>query len=88
MLDPSRTGLVNNPAPYSKNLFTWAEELHARRKALVDPTNPHLHDPFPTFYQHVFSKAIAAPETYYYINPARCSMTTDPNRVGQITISP
>lgn len=88
MLDPSRTGLVNNPAPYSKNLFTWAEELHARRKALVDPTNPHLHDPFPTFYQHVFSKAIAAPETYYYINPARCSMTTDPNRMGQITISP
>ncbi len=88
MLDPSRTGLAGNPAPDSKNLFTWSEELHDRRKTLVDPTNPHLHDPFPAFYTHTFSKMIAAPETYYYINPSKCSLTTDPNRVGQITVTP
>ena len=54
----------------------------------MDPTNPHLHDPFPSFYSHTFSKVIAAPETYYYINPSKCSMTMDPNRVGQITVTP
>ncbi len=88
MLDPNRTGLAGNPAPFSKNLFTWSEELHDRRKTLVDQTNPHLHDPFPAFYTHTFSKVIAAPETYYYINPSKCSLTTDPNRVGQITVTP
>jgi hypothetical protein len=89
VLDPSRTGLqAGNPAPFSKNLSTWSEELHDRRKTLVDPTNPHLHDPFPSFYTHTFSKVIAKPETYYYINPSKCSMTMDPNRVGQITVAP
>lgn len=88
VLDPSRTGLAGNPAPYSKNLFTWSEELHDRRKTLVDQTNPHLRDPFPGFHTHTFSKVIAAPETYYYINPSKCSATTDPNRVGQITVTP
>jgi hypothetical protein len=88
VIDPSRTGLAGNPAPFSKNLFTWSEELHERRKILVDTTNPHLRDPFPAFYTHTFSKVIAAPETYYYINPSRCLLTTDPNRVGQITVAP
>ena len=89
VLDPSRTSLpAGNPARYSKNLFTWSEELHRRRRALVDPTNPHLSDPFPTVHTHTFSKVIAAPETYYYINPSKCSLTTDPNRVGQIIVNP
>jgi hypothetical protein len=88
VLDANRTTLMGNPAPYSKNLFTWAEELHERREKLVDLTNPHLGDPFPSFHQHTFSKVITAPETYYYINPAKCALTTDPNRVGQITVVP
>lgn len=89
VLDPTRTGLpAGHPARFSKNLLTWSEELHDRRKTLVDPTNPHLGDPFPAFYTHTFSKAIAAPETYYYINPSKCLMTIDPNRVGQITVAP
>jgi hypothetical protein len=88
VLDPSRTRLpAGHPAPYSKNLFTWSEELHRRRKTLVDPTNPHLADPFPLVYTHTFSKRIAAPETYYYINPSKCSLTKDSNRVGQITVT-
>jgi hypothetical protein len=89
VLDPTRTGLpAGHPARFSKNLLTWSEELHDRRKTLVDPTNPHLGDPFPAFYTHTFSKAIAAPETYYYINPSKCSLTSDPNRMGQITVAP
>jgi hypothetical protein len=75
-------------ARYTKNLSTWTAELHERRRALVDSTNPHLADPFPAVYQHTFSKRITAPETYYYINPARCAMTTEPARVGRITVSP
>ncbi len=74
-------------SPYSKNLSMWTQELHERRKAWVDPTNPHLGDPFPTVYQHTFSKAITETESYYYINPAKCSMTTDPERVGRITVA-
>jgi hypothetical protein len=88
VLDANRIELNANPAPYSKNLFTWSEELHERRKQLVDQTNPHLGDPFPASHQHTFSKVIVAPETYYYINPVKCWLTTDPNRVGQITVSP
>jgi hypothetical protein len=89
VLDASRIKLEPNanPAPYSKNLFTWSEELHERRKQLVDPSNPHLADPFPVYHQHTFSKKIAAPETYYYINPSKCSLTKAPNP-GQITVSP
>ena len=34
------------------------------------------------------AKKIAAPATYYYINPSKCSQTTDPKRVGQIAVSP
>ena len=88
VLDAHRLTLVSNPAPYSKNLFTWTEELHARRKALVDPANPNTQNPFPTFYTHTFSKVLTAPETYYYINPAKCGSTSDPARVGQITVNP
>lgn len=88
VLDADRVNLVNNPAPYSKTLFTWTAELHDRREALVDPAHPHLSDPFPSFYQHTFSRQVAVPETYYYINPAKCALTGDPNRVGQITVSP
>jgi hypothetical protein len=89
VLDPSRTSLpAGNPAPFSKNLFSWAEELHDRRKRLVDATNPHLKDPFPPSHRHTFSKPIAAAETYYYIDPSRCSLTNDANRVGQIVITP
>ncbi|MDF0672738.1 MAG: hypothetical protein P0120_00140 [Nitrospira sp.] len=69
VLDPCRMTRKAKPAPFSKNLFTWSEELHDRRKIVVDPTNPHLGDPFPAFYTHTFSKAITLPETYYYINP-------------------
>jgi plastocyanin len=88
VLDPNRTTFVGNPAPYSKNLHTWTQELHARRQALVDRTNPHLRDPFPGFYQHTFTRQVAVPETYYYINPSKCALTTDPARVGQITVNP
>lgn len=88
VLDPCRMTRKANPAPFSKNLLTWSQELHDRRKTLVDPTNPHLQDPFPGSYTHTFSKAIVAPETYYYINPQKCSMTMDANRVGQITVAP
>jgi hypothetical protein len=75
-------------ARYPKNLSIWTQELHERRKALVEPANPHLSDPFPVVYQHTFAKAITETESYYYINPARCSMTAEPARVGQITVSP
>ena len=88
VLDPNRPNLVGNPAPYSKNLNTWMEELHGRREQLVDLANPHLGDPFPAFYQHTFSRRVAVPETYYYINPAKCALTADPARVGQITVNP
>ena len=88
VLDADRVNLVGNPAPYSKNVFTWTQELHERREQLVDPANPHLSDPFPGFYQHTFSRQVAVPETYYYIKPAKCALTTDPDRVGQITVSP
>jgi hypothetical protein len=88
VLDATRIGLPNNPAPYSKNLFTWTEELHARRTLLADPANPNLREPFPSSYQHTFARRVAVPETYYYINPAKCALTTDANRVGQITVVP
>jgi plastocyanin len=85
-LDPARASLV--VAPYSKSLHTWTEELHQRREALAEPTDPHLAEPFPEAYLHTFAKAIAAPETYYYINPAKCALTTSADRVGQITVVP
>lgn len=88
ILDANRRSLVGNPAPYSKNLFTWVEELHERRRELVDPSNPHLQDPFPSIYQHKFTKVITRPETYYYVNPSKCSKTSYRNRVGQITVTP
>jgi hypothetical protein len=88
VLDSNRPTLVGNPAPYSKNLHTWVEELHERREALVDDDNPHTYDPFPPFHIHTFSKAINAPETYYYINPSKCALTADPDRVGQINVMP
>jgi hypothetical protein len=88
VLDPNRLALVGNPAPFSKNLFTWGEELHERRRALVDTTNPHLADPFPPLHAHFFSSPLAAPETYYYVNPARCALTSSPDRVGSITVMP
>jgi hypothetical protein len=88
VLDANRGNLLGNPAPYSKNLSTWAEELHSRRKELVDPSQPHLADPFPGFYQHTFSGAITAPVTYFFVNPSKCGQTNDPARVGQITVTP
>jgi plastocyanin len=88
VLDANRVNLMGNPAPYSKNLFTWTEELHGRRKDLADPSNAHLRDPFPGFHQHTFSNASAAPVTYYFVNPSTCGQTHDPARVGQITVTP
>ncbi|MDQ1589866.1 MAG: hypothetical protein QOG71_493 [Pyrinomonadaceae bacterium] len=84
-LDEKRTNLGS---PYSRNLFDWSEELHEKRRKLIVPANPHLQDPFPDSYTHTFSKVIAAPETYYFINPSKCSKSLDMRRVGKITVTP
>lgn len=84
-LDAART---NAGSPYSRNLSDWSEDLHKRRRMLVDPANPHLQDPFPTTYAHTFSKVLAAPQTYYFINPSKCSKSPLASRVGKITVTP
>lgn len=85
-LDPGRL-TRGGPAPYTKNLSTWGEELHERRRELVAglPTGPKG-DPFPTSWKVTFSNSHA--ETIHFINPARCAMTNDPARVGVIRIVP
>ncbi|MGH3849789.1 MAG: hypothetical protein ACRDRT_08810, partial [Pseudonocardiaceae bacterium] len=76
-------------APFSKNLYTWLEELHGRRRQLsVMIRNPFAADPFRDFYGFTFSKPISSPQTYHYINPSKCAMTSGRNRVGTITVSP
>lgn len=76
-------------APFSKNLYTWTQELHDRRRQLsVMISNPFAADPFPNFYTFTFSKAISSPQTYHYINPSKCATTPGLNRVGMITVSP
>jgi len=91
VLDDRRFGWTSNPAPYSKNLFAWGEELHDRRRELVvnDP-DPNRADPFPTVYEHTFSPFINAQTfgTYFYINPSKCSTAPPLRRVGSITIAP
>lgn len=88
VLDPTRTSLpAGNPAPFSKNLFTWANELHDRRKQLVNAANPNLADPFPTIYEHTFSQPLNWGETYYYINPSKC-LSGRASSVGSISVTP
>lgn len=101
VLDPGRTSLpvgnpTPNPAPFSKNLYTWANELHDRRKQLINAANPNVADPFPTIYEHTFSQPLNWGQTYYYINPSKCVISVDPNdpnkpnpsRVGSISVTP
>jgi hypothetical protein len=89
VLDPGRTALLPpNPAPFSKNLFSWGEILHGRRKILTDLNNPHLADPFPEIYVFAFPKPVPAAETHFYVNPSKCSLTASADRVGKIIISP
>lgn len=86
VLDPGRTSLVGNPAPFSKNLYAWANELHDRRKQLVT-TNPNQADPFPTIYEHTFSQPLNWGQTYYYINPSKC-LSGRASSVGSISVTP
>jgi hypothetical protein len=89
ILDPGRTSLpFGNPAPFSKNLDTWVNELHDRRKQLVIAANPNLADPFPTIYEHTFSQPLNWAQTYYYINPSKCASSASASRVGSITVTP
>jgi hypothetical protein len=83
----ARAALPNNPAPLSKNLYTWGEELHDRRRELVTSDLP---DPFPTVYSHTFSGPYTATSqrVFFYINPTKCATTPRLRRVGTITITP
>ena len=91
VLDPTRIG-GPRPAPYSKNLRAWARELHRRREILATDASgdaiPYLEVPFPKKHEAVFQRALppGATERYYYVNPAHCSSTTDPSRVGSIEL--
>lgn len=86
VLDSARWG-KGKPAPYSKNLNTWANELHDRRRELAKRLdNPHAADPFPSIYKHTFSKPLTGGQLYYYINPSKCSTAPGAKRVGSIRI--
>jgi hypothetical protein len=86
-IDPSRTQLgAANPAPYSKSMRQWNNELHERRSVLADgDQDSPFAEPFPDEWEHTFQGGRA---TYHYINPAACSNTSDPDRVGVVTVEP
>lgn len=87
VLDPTRASLNGNPAPYSKNLYTWGEELHSRRRQwIVNNPQRNLPDPFPEIYDFTFSPRTLAPRTYYYINPSQCLRLPLQRRTATITI--
>lgn len=90
VLDPGRRTLpATNPAPYTKNLNAWANELHDRRKVLAGMINSkYFADPFPTTYEHAFSQPISKPTIYFYINPSKCVKSAGGRNVGSITVLP
>ncbi|HKP36441.1 MAG TPA: hypothetical protein VJT71_06255 [Pyrinomonadaceae bacterium] len=95
-LDPSRSRKTGNPAPFSKSLHEWMLELHDRRHELGRRlNNPYAVDPFPNQYEFTFAKSITARESYYYINPGKCStapretrLEGTTGRLGKITVAP
>jgi hypothetical protein len=64
----------------------WNNELQERRSVLADPDpGSALAEPFPEEWEHTFQ---GGGETYHYINPAACTETSDPDRVGVVTVVP
>lgn len=64
---------------YTKNLWQWGNELHARRAmftAMFDLWFPGAHPgyalPFPSTYRHTFHNSTGLPQAFAYINPAAC----------------
>jgi hypothetical protein len=69
-------------------LSLLGNELHSRRSTLANTlANPNAAEPFPVIYSFVFSSPVST-ETYFYINPAKCSLINSADRVGSITVVP
>lgn len=79
---------------YAKNLHSWSEEFHARRKIVADndtSQNTYLRDPFPTKYTHRFTEDLAPGErvAYFFVSPYKCEhgALRSANRVGEIIVT-
>lgn len=79
-------GADANGLPSGASLGEWAERFHQRRREMW----PDLPDPFPTTYQHTFTRTVlagSADPLLHYVSGAHCGNGTPPP-VGEISIVP